>query len=167
MRSLGILILAASIGLIGVIVWQGPAWLQGPTLLPASTATLPVKPIVSKEKGRVRERVAKKPTHQPAAEEFSSPPDLSSPTTVVPHPLSVPDPEKMEIGATRSELRERFGVPTFAVSSVRDGNLVERYCYAKPDHATLVIATLLEGKLVSAQTVLWQPKQISAVPSAQ
>ncbi len=83
-------------------------------------------------------------------------------------PLGVPDSEKMEIGTTRSELRERYGVPTLAVSSVRDGALVELYYYVQPDRVKLVIATLREGKLVSAQTAsFWQPQQKYGAQSTQ
>jgi hypothetical protein len=74
----------------------------------------------------------------------------------------------MEIGATRSELRERYGVPTFAVESVRDGSLVERYYYVKPDHANVVMATLHNGKLVAAQNArLSQLRQAYAAQLAQ
>jgi hypothetical protein len=75
-------------------------------------------------------------------------------------PTGVPDPDKIAIGTTSSELRKRFGVPSLALESVDDGSLVERYYYVKPDRANLVVATLRNGSLVSAQSArIWQPQQ--------
>src|ERR1700722_12560485 len=152
MRSLGTLLLAASIGLLGVIVWQGSLLLPGP--IPQTTSvTLPVRATVKKGKTGFHGSAAKKSPLNPADSASSFPPDLKPRTTVVTPPLDVPDSGQMEIGTARSELRERYGVPTFAVSSVRDGSLVERYYYVEPERANLVVATLREGKLVEAQTV--------------
>jgi hypothetical protein len=158
MRSLGIWVLAASIGLIGVLVWQvtvgWPRWMPQP----ASTVTSRPKVAVSKEKKSVHGRVSKKSAPDPAAAEISLPSELVSRNKVAAPPTSVPDSEDMEVGITRSELRKRYGMPTFAVSSVRDGGLFERYYYLKPDRANLVVATLREGKLIAAETAkVWQP----------
>jgi hypothetical protein len=170
MRSLAMLILVASIGLLGVAIWEGLQWYPGQTLQAAS-ARFPVRPPVKKKEKAVHGGMAKNPVRSPDSgtnEPPSFPPHLNSGAAVVRHPLSVPDSDNMEIGATRSELRERYGVPTFAVESVRDGSLVERYYYVKPDHANVVMATLHNGKLVAAQNArLSQLRQAYAAQLAQ
>jgi hypothetical protein len=174
MRSLELLTLAAIIGLVGAVVWQGGHWFPGQSVLATSAPTLPVRPPVSKEVKAVPGKVAKNPGRHnvaPAMNEsaaLSLPPDLNSAKIVVTPPLGIPDSEALAIGTTSSELRERYGVPSVAVESVREGSLVERYYYVKADHANMVVANLRDGKLVSAQTSrVWLPRHDRAAQSAQ
>jgi hypothetical protein len=171
MRSLSILVFLASIGFIGVLFRQ--AYLQEHTQQATLTVTSPVKPTTGKKTGGDRGRAGKKP-HRPertaagigpqisigeqGARKDSLPPDVN-PATTAGSSRVIPDPEKMEIGTTRAELKAQYGAPTFAVAGVREGDLLERYFYLKPDHANLVVARLRDGRLVSAENVrMWQPQ---------
>jgi hypothetical protein len=159
------LIVAALLGLFGVLIWQAPQWLKIPVLAANSAETLPVSPAVKKD--ATDGRGSRKSSRRSAPSlttidppELTFPPDLRLGTTTLKPAFQVPDSEKMEIGATRSQLRERYGVPTLAVQAVHDGSLVENYYYVKPDRTKLVIATLRNGKLVSAETApLWRAQQ--------
>jgi hypothetical protein len=63
----------------------------------------------------------------------------------------LPDSDKLLVGTTRIELRQRYGSPAFEVAATHEGSLVERYYYMNSDRGNVVIATLRNGKLVSAQ----------------
>lgn len=177
MRRPELLVFAVCIGLIGIVAWQGRAWL-GQTLHATSAVT--VDPAIDKRVNPAHSGVAKhsavtkqspgRTASGPAvvtseSSEISVPAELNLGTTVVTRLPDVPDSENMEIGAPSAELRKRYGAPTLAVESVSDGSLVERYYYVKPDRNNLVIATLREGKLVSATTArVWQPQPRRAAP---
>lgn len=172
MRKLGLLMLVASLALIGIAVQQGSNWFKVPTFQDTSAAALPATPAAAKKPKAVHSATARNSPLRPAVPATTNvppiPPDPGSTTAIVKPQLPIPDSEKMEIGSTRSEIRERYGVPTLSVSSVRDGSLVEHYYYVKPDRTNLVVATLREGRLVSAQTAhVWNPQRYLTVPSAQ
>jgi hypothetical protein len=168
MRNLETMTLAACIGLVGVAIWEWHHGFPGLAVEGSSPLISPVNSAVGKKTTAIHGRVAKNPASQSVTSRTDErsgfiTPDFNSGTTVVPPPPGVPDSEKMEIGTTRSELKERYGTPALAVESVRNGSLVERYYYLKPDHVNLVVATLSDGKLVSAQTAqLWQPQKNNA-----
>ncbi|HEY3838355.1 MAG TPA: hypothetical protein VGL72_17370 [Bryobacteraceae bacterium] len=179
MRSLQLFLLAAAIGVVGIALWQRQT-LFGDALHAASAVISPVSSKTYRQARAVPSGTAKHSvltkksaaggasrTNPTAASNelsgISVPAELNLGTTVVKPLLDVPDSEKMEIGAGSSELRQRFGTPTLAVESVNDGSLVERYYYVKPDRNNLVIATLREGKLISAQTAqVWRPQPRNA-----
>jgi len=156
------------------MIWHWQRWLPGQTPQATSAPNLPVDPAVSKKAKTANSSRSKNVDRNSAAFRAKDlagvtfPTDPLPTTTVVRPLLDVPDSKKMEIGTTRSDLQKRYGAPTVAVSSVRDGRLVELYYYVKPDRANMVVATLREGKLVSAQnTTFWQPQQKIGVESAQ
>ena len=174
MRRVELLLIAASIVLVSLMIWHWQRWLPGQTPQATLAPNLPVDPAVSKKAKTANSSRSKNVDRNSAAFRAKDlagvtfPTDPLPTTTVVRPLLDVPDSKKMEIGTTRSDLQKRYGAPTVAVSSVRDGRLVELYYYVKPDRANMVVATLREGKLVSAQnTTFWQPQQKIGVESAQ
>lgn len=172
MRRPETLLVVAFVGLFAVVMWQGPHWFQGQTIQAApaipvvfgrqvAKAAKPDHGSVAKNSGR---RYALPVTDEPEA----FPPALDSATKHAKPLLAVPDAEKLPIGTTRSELREHYAVPTFTVEAVRDGSFVERYYYVKPDRDNMVVATLLDGKLVSAETAKYLlPKRTFTAKFAQ
>jgi len=169
-----ILLIAASIGLIGLMIWHWQRWLPGQTPQATSSLTPPIDTIASKKakagnggRSKIFDRSsAVSRTKELPGDSFS--PDPIPVSAAVKPVLDIPDSKKMEIGATRSALQTRYGAPTVVVSSVRDGRLVELYYYVRPDRTNMVVATLREGKLVSAQdTIFWQPQRNFAADSAQ
>ena len=165
-RRVELLLVAASIGLVALMVWHWQRWLPGQTAPATSTRTPPVDLAVSQKAKTANGRKAKNFDRSSAAsrapelsgDSFS--PDPVPATTAVKPLLDIPDSKTMAIGTTRSDLRKRYGIPSAVVTSLRDGHLVELYYYVKPDRANMVVATLREGKLVSAQdAIFWQPQR--------
>jgi hypothetical protein len=69
--------------------------------------------------------------------------------------LTAPFPSERDLlrGMPRNRLRTLFGPPSLRVSATRDGRLVERYVYVKPDRSSATVAYLENGAVVSAETV--------------
>jgi hypothetical protein len=173
MRGLESVLLIATVGLVGVAAWQWGYWFPGQTPQFAYAARSTVLPADSKEAKGVHHVAKNSGRHSAIPETVGAPepslsPDLNPAKKAVVPPPGVPDSETLAVDTTRSELRERYGVPALAVESVRDGSLVERYYYVKPDHANMVVATLRNGKVVSAQTAqLSLPLEHYANPAAR
>jgi hypothetical protein len=66
---------------------------------------------------------------------------------------SLPAPQNLIVGTTRAALEQQYGKPTVDVVARHDGSLVERYFYVSRDHAHITVATLRDGKVVSAASV--------------
>jgi len=165
MRNSVLWVLLAVIVVIWVAIWNLQPGTTVHSLLASTASPSPASHTSDNEARTGRRRVGAYSgrysgvarTNEPAATTVAPPP---KPGPVAAAPTGVPDPEKMAIGTTSSELRKRFGVPSLAVESVDDGSLLERYYYVKPDRAHLVVATLRNGTLVSAQNArIWQPQQ--------
>jgi hypothetical protein len=158
MRGLETFMVAGLIGLVGVAVWQGRHWFPALTPSGASSMVSPVSAALAKNakdhKGlsKLAKNSERRSTFRDAHSGNVAALDGGISEVIVPLP-GFPTSKTLAVGTTRSELRERYGVPTLDVSSSRDGSLVERYYYVNPNDAHLTVATLHNGKLVSAETV--------------
>jgi hypothetical protein len=156
MRGLETFMVAGLIGLVGVAVWQGRHWFPALTPSGASSMVSPVPVALAKDLKSLHSKLAKNSERRSTLRDAHSGNvavlDGGISEVVVPLP-GFPTSKTLAVGTTRSELRERYGVPTLNVLSSRDGSLVERYYYVNPNDAHLTVATLHNGKLVSAETV--------------
>ena len=66
---------------------------------------------------------------------------------------SIPAPEKLIVGTTRAALERQYGKPTLDVVARRNGSLVERCFYVSRDHAHITVATLQDGRIISAVSI--------------
>lgn len=156
MRRIESVVLAIVVGLLGVGVWRAqpllPVWNSQPEV---------PRPAASVEAGEAGEaggavwvrgtRDPIRPLHSHTQIAIRGAIDSGS-TTVVPVAWgpSVPRAGELMIGATSSELRRSFGDPMLETALVRDGRLIQRYYYFNNDQTQFTMATLENGRVVSA-----------------
>ncbi len=150
MRRIESVVLAIVVGLLGVGVWRAqpllPVWDAQPKAAPPAASVDtgaavwvrgtrdPIQPLTSHGQIVLRGAID------------------SATTTVVPVPwaASVPRAGEMMIGATSTELRRSFGDPMLETALLRDGRLIQRYYYFNNDQTQFTMATLENGRVVSA-----------------
>lgn len=150
MRRIESVVLAVIVGLLGVGVWRAEPLL--PVWHPHAEAA---RPAASVETGGAvwvkgtSNAIRPLPSHRQIVLRGAI--DSNS-TTVVPVPwaASIPGAGEMMIGATSTELRRSFGDPMLETALVRNGRLIQRYYYFNNDQTQFTMATLENGRVVSA-----------------
>ncbi|HZQ54679.1 MAG TPA: hypothetical protein VFB14_20930 [Bryobacteraceae bacterium] len=151
MRRIESVILAIVVGFLGVGVWRAqplfPAWNSQPEAVRPAAASVETGGAVWLKGTRAPIRPL--PSHRDIVLRAAI--DSGS-TTVVPvlWAASIPRAGQMMIGATSSELRRSFGDPMLETALLRDGHLIQRYYYFNSDQTQFTMATLENGRVVSA-----------------
>lgn len=150
MQRIESVILAIVVGLLGVGVWRAQPLFPARDSQPQ--ATHPVAPVFTGGAVFVKgtsDPVRTLPSHTEIAFRRTM---NSGSTTVVPVTWSpsIPRAGEMMIGATSSELRRSFGDPLVETALLRDGRLIQRYYYFNSDQTQFTMATLENGRVVSA-----------------
>lgn len=150
MRRIESVVLAVVVGLLSVGVWRAqpllPVW---------SSHAEAARPAASVETSGVlwvkgtRDPIRPLPSHRGIVLRGAI---ESGSTTVVPVPwaASIPRAGELMIGASTSELRRSFGDPMLETALLRDGRLIQRYYYFNKDQTQFTMATLENGRVVSA-----------------
>lgn len=159
MRRIESVILAVVVGLLGVGVWQAEPLLpalssKSETAHANASANLPEAAWVNLRRElptplkRSRAAVRQSRSNALLGKAFNS----ESITVVsVPSAASIPRAGDMTIGATRTQVRTSYGDPMLETALMRDGRLVQRYYYFNNDQTQFTVATLENGRVVSAE----------------
>ncbi len=156
MRGLQGIVLVAFIGLIGLGLWNArqwmPRWSGYSAPMGAKSPGIPDKPERKKRTGGKHE--PGRAGEQPAPSDFDlAPPLVPKADGEVPERHSAfPARSDLPVGATRLEIRRKYGDPSAAVTETRSGHLFERYYYFNGDRTQLTVATLEDGVLISAES---------------
>ncbi|HET8550029.1 MAG TPA: hypothetical protein VFL57_18595 [Bryobacteraceae bacterium] len=155
----GLMLFVALLG--GVVYFGFRPSLSGPrpaasTSEPAAVSAEQSEQKAARQNGTRRRTVAHRAAT--AAVEGLMETPLNIPNAPIPaaeQKLPPPFPSDRDLvrGMARSRLRVLYGPPSLRVSATRDGRLVERYVYMRPDRTSATIAHLENGAVVSAETV--------------
>lgn len=158
MRGAESLVLAGLVALIGVGFWQGKnLW---PTLESQARSLVGARPIARvvpvKEAKPDQKAIRRARSKAGKGANAPSTPDSVNPENLivvdVPPPAD-PTPQSLTPGTTRSALQQQYGTPSLDVTARQGGQLVERYYYFSKNAGQVTVATLRDGKVVSAEAV--------------
>jgi len=154
MRAVEALMIAGLIGLVALAYIERSSWLPGHSAAAATSAAAAVH-LQAAEPGKRKPAPGTQKKH-PSLN--TSVPQMIPEATIVAipddtvAPPAIPDKE-LTTGTSRTELRQRYGLPTLGLTATREGSLVERYYYVDPSKGNMSVATLRNGKVVSTATV--------------
>jgi hypothetical protein len=150
MRAVESLMMALALAVLGVGIWAVHKWIPRSGLRifrPASTEAVKTidhsvaKALPLSRKGKPH-RVS----------------DLAIPLGVievdVPAGFPFPTPIDLPVGTTRTQIVAKYGDPIARVSGIEDGHLFERYYFLRGDQTRITVATLRNGVVASAESVL-------------
>ncbi len=155
--------------ILGVGLWGANHWLGRSSFSVGALASSPLaqkifpglaakaanKPEVKKQVAEVRSTKVKvrRSNSSAASADLALPYDPSVTTVLVPSSY-YPAVGDLKPGSKGTEIIARFGEPSARVAGVRDGDLFERYYYLNHERTEMTVATLSNGILVSAQSML-------------
>jgi hypothetical protein len=142
--------MALALAVLGVGIWAVHKW------VPRSGLSI-FRP-VSSENVKVTEQPVFKPiplSRKPATHHA---PDIALPLGAievdVPTGYPFPSPRDLPAGMTRAQITTKFGEPIARVSGVEEGHLFERYYFLHRNRTRITVATLRNGVVASAASVL-------------
>ena len=150
MRAVESLMMVLAVAVLGVGIWAVHKWVPRSGLSffrPASTENVKVGP------------PAAKPAPPPAKHTARhTPSDVALPLGAievdVPAGYPFPNPHDLPAGTTRAQIMAKYGEPIARVSGIEEGRLFERYYFLHRDRTRITVATLRNGVVASAESVV-------------
>lgn len=150
MRAVESLMMALAVAVLGVGIWAVHKWVPRSGLSifrPAST-----------ENVKVAQPPAAKPAPKPPKHTASRTRDVALPLGAievdVPAGYPFPNPHDLPAGTTRAQITAKYGEPIARVSGIEEGRLFERYYFLHRDRTRITVATLRNGVVASAESVV-------------
>jgi hypothetical protein len=150
MRAVESLMMVLAVAVLGVGIWAVHKW------VPRSGLGIFRPP--GTEKVKVAEPPVSKPATAPPKHTGPHTRDVALPLGAievdVPAGYPFPNPHDLPAGTTRAQIMAKYGEPIARVSGVEEGHLFERYYFLYHDRTRITVATLRNGVVASAETVL-------------
>lgn len=153
MRGIEKLMVAAFLGLVALGLWNIRDWLS--QYIPASVAAL-VTPASELKPAAILVTPNKlAATHRKASPRTRTKYDdlTADEVTVVDVPYlgqPFPEPKDLPSGITAAEIRAGFGDPAARITVSSGGELIEKYYYLNRERTRYTIASLRDGRVISA-----------------
>lgn len=155
MRGIELLMIAGIVAVITLAAWQGRRWIGigSPSLTTNTHAAAGSTPAEGKAARDAKSKTALSHGSRRSLASSSLPPaEVNEALSVIVVPVRLaPTPEDLVPGTRSSEVLRVYGQPSLQFSYSENGSLVERMYYASAREGGFTVATLRDGKVVSAQ----------------